>query len=544
MADLAKAYRASESQTGVFVASVFILFIAALSLVVFVSPTVALAAALGAVFVAIALARPLFILYFLAVYLPFEPFLLKFVPDDVYVYARFFSEVLIYLLALSVLARIFTGKIRAKRTPIGIFFALFLLVLLSSALINIVPPTIAVLGTRQIIRFILVFFIVVHIAPKRSYMRSLTIAMFSIVLLQAVIGIAQALFGGAIDALLLPSQARVLGDIQLTSGVVQFWDPGTRVFATMGRYDQLGTFLAFFLIFAAAMVYELRGKSVPRNELWLLFIFGIPALVLTYSRSSWFGFLIAFLFIAIIMKRDKRVLAASLICAAFIGVYLLYSGIVVGKLFESPQQTVAERFLEAFSYERWRGEYYGLGRLYWIVETVGTVVPASPIFGFGPGQYGAGAASALRNSKVYESLGLPFGVYGTEGYIDNNWLSLWGESGTLGLAFYIAMFAVMFRYANRLYETSKDPFTRALALGYMGAMLAVSLNAFLATFLEVRTLAFYFWMYSGFIVVLGEGEKERARSQVPSDKSPAFAEASAWQARSKIHDQSSKIQDT
>lgn len=34
-------------------------------------------------------------------------------------------------------------------------------------------------------------------------------------------------------------------------------------------------------------------------------------------------------------------------------------------------------------------------------------------------------------------------------------------------------------------------------------MLAVALNAFLATFLEVRTLAFYLWLYGGFIVVLG-----------------------------------------
>ncbi len=37
-------------------------------------------------------------------------------------------------------------------------------------------------------------------------------------------------------------------------------------------------------------------------------------------------------------------------------------------------------------------------------------MPASPIFGHGPGTYGGGAAAVLGNSKVYDELGLPFGV--------------------------------------------------------------------------------------------------------------------------------------
>ena len=49
--------------------------------------------------------------------------------------------------------------------------------------------------------------------------------------------------------------------------------------------------------------------------------------------------------------------------------------------------------------------------------------------------------------------------------------------------------------------------TRALALGVAAAMIAIALNAFLATFLEVRTLASYLWVMGGVVVSLGKREK-------------------------------------
>ncbi len=77
----------------------------------------------------------------------------------------------------------------------------------------------------------------------------------------------------------------------------------------------------------------------------------------------------------------------------------------------------------------------------------------------------------------------------------------------LGIGFFLWLYLSAFFYAVRVGRESKDPFTRSLAYGFAGAMIAVSLNAFLATFFEVRSLAVYLWMYAGFVVVLGEKEK-------------------------------------
>ncbi len=207
------------------------------------------------------------------------------------------------------------------------------------------------------------------------------------------------------------------------------------------------------------------------------------------------------------MKRDRRVITAAVVIPLLLLAYIGVTGLVVRELVDVSDQSITERFFEAFSYERWVGEYHGLGRLYWIVQTVTEVVPASPIFGHGPGMYGGGGVAALGNTSVYDELGLPFGVYGTEGYIDNNWLSLWGETGTLGLGMYLWLYVVLFMTCLHVYHSSKDAETRTMALGMSAAMLAIALNAFLATFLEVRTLAPYLWIGTAVVVTLGKREK-------------------------------------
>lgn len=455
-----------------------------------------------------AVRRPLAAIAALAVYLPFEPFLLKFVPDEAYVFVRYVPEVLIYILLALVVSRVVFGRREYKASALDLPFVLLLVVLLASTLINAVPPSVAALGARQILRFVLLFFIVNQLAPDKAYVKRLTVWLFGVALFQAALGVIQRLTGGVLDGFLLPSDVRTFGDITLTSGTSEFWDPGSRVFATLGRYDRLGNLLAFFLGLAVAFLYDPAYRT-SRKELWWLLGLGVPALVFTFSRASWFAFLGAFLFVAVWLYRDKRVLAAAVAGAALLFGYVGLSGLNVRLITEAPGQTFVERFYETFSYARWRGEYYGLGRVFWAVQTPTVVVPASPFFGHGPGQYGGGAAAALGNTTAYDKLGLPFGVYGTDGYIDNNWFSLWGETGTIGLLAFLWMYVLLVRSGIRLFREGKDPFSRALGGGYAAAMLGAALIGFLSTAFEIRTFGFYLWTYGAFVAgVLSAQTKE------------------------------------
>ncbi len=503
MPNLRSIYHLAEERTRFAIFGLAVLLLVGIAGVVFLSPslTLALVAALGVVFVSFV--RPTWTLFFLMVYLPFEPFLLKWVPDDVYVYARYSSELLVYLLVAVVAWKIFSGVLPFKRTPIDLPFAAFCIILLASTLMNFSEPLAAILGGRQILRFVLLYFVTVQLSPTMTFMRTAVKALVAVVAVQIVLGAMQAVLGGPMDAFLLPTERRTVGEIQLTAGTVQFWDPGQRVFGTLGRYDQLGTFMAFVLLLMAAWLYEHR--DTPKlTSWWAVFIPALPILALTYSRSAWFGFLLGFLFIAVWAKRDRRIVVGTAVVTGLLALYLIVSGLAVNRLVDVADQSFAERFFEAFSAERWSGEYYGLGRVYWIVHTVISVVPAAPLFGHGPASYGAGAVAALKHTRVYDELGLPFGVYGTEGYIDNNWFSLWGETGTLGLAAYVWMYATLFLLAVHVWRKGKTEDVRALGLGVAAAMLAVAVNALLATYLEARTLAPYLWIFAGLVTVLAD----------------------------------------
>jgi len=372
-------------------------------------------------------------------------------------------------------------------------------------ILNQVPLTVGLLGTRQMVRYVVLFFSILLLAPRRASARRIITLLFVVVFLESLLGIAQAVFPTQLDALLIPSERKFFESIQLTTGTSETWEPGTRVFGTLGRYDQLGTFLTFFLMLAAGLLWE-RAVPVRKMVSAAFFTAGGMALLLTQSRASWFGFAIALFVSGFLLKRDRRVLAAAAISVVLLFGAWIYTGVQLRYLTESPDAPIVSRFFEAFSPARWRGEYDGLGRLYWAIITPTVVVPASPIFGFGPGSFGGGAAAALHMTDVYDALKIPFGVWGTEGYIDNNWFAIWGEVGTVGLAAYAFMIISLLRLAIRVFRTSKDRELRGVALGYAGAVAAVIFQAFLGTYLEMRTLALYVWMVGAFLTVYANSQ--------------------------------------
>jgi hypothetical protein len=452
--------------------------------------------------------RPAWIFSLWLVYLPLEPFILKWVPDELYVYARYGSEVLLYAILLSaVIHRLWRpSPLSFKEFPFGPTFLGLVALVGVSALVNLVEPTEALLGARMIFRFLLCYFVVILLKPSALW-QSITVKLLAgVVILQVFLGLSQAVIGAPLDQFLLPSERKTFGAYQLTGGTTQFWDPGERVFGTLGRYDQLGVFLALASLLLVGALYS--GHWPPKNKVWgyasLLLL--LLTLTLTYSRSAWFGFLIGFLFVALVIKRDKLVLLGATLFSVAILAYAGFNGLIANRLTETASQTVVERFFESMSAERFRGEYYGLGRVYWMYHSLVTVFPAAPLFGFGPGNYGGGAVAATGQADVYDALGLPFGVYGTEGYIDNNWLSLLGELGLVGLGAYLWWYVGLGRLMVRTARDSSDSQTRALATGTAGIFVAVAVNASLATMLEVRTLAPYLWVLAALVVLRAQEE--------------------------------------
>ena len=473
---------------------------------VWFSPMVVWLIIFGLVLIVTAIKKPLWVITGLAWYLPFEPFLLKWVGDALYVYVRYTPEIAIYLLAGVLIARTIFLREKLIKTPVDGPFLCLVIATALSVLVNWLPAFTAILGIRQIFRFILLFFIALNFTKSAKFIKILVGGLVVILFVQLALGTGQKLIGERLDLLLLPTERHTLGEVVLTAGQDQFWNYGERVFGTMGRYDQLGIFITFVILLLLASRYE--GVQLPWSSRFtnILIIISLPVLAWTYSRSAWFGLILGVLVMAIYFKKDQVIKWCAIALPILIIGYATFTGLVVNRLVDSYSVSLSDRFFEAFSLERWYGEYYGLGRVYWAVQTVTTVIPTAPIFGVGPGRYGGGAVSSLYDSTVYDKLGLPFGVYGTTGIIDNNWFSLWGEIGTLGLILYFWLYFTVMYLLVIIYRNSKNAESRAWALGMVCAFMAMLLHASLGTYLEVRTIAPYLWIISGGVIAIGYKE--------------------------------------
>src|SRR3989338_680300 len=177
-------------------------------------------------------------LFFLILFLPLEPLLLKYISPELVVFFRLIPETIIFsLFAKGLLA----GDKKVRKDPIIYSLIILSAVIISSALINQVEPINAVFGIRQLLRFILLYEALVLFSLDRERIKNVIWLVALIAAFEALLGLAQAVWGTGLDAILSTGNEVYLGNFRISQEIVQVREEGRRVFATMGRYDQLGT---------------------------------------------------------------------------------------------------------------------------------------------------------------------------------------------------------------------------------------------------------------------------------------------------------------
>ena len=333
----------------------------------------------------------------------------------------------------------------------------------------------------------------------------------AMILLQALVGLVQYLAGGHLDGYLFSSQTVTIGNRAVLGGLEQFWTPGQRIFATMGHYQLLASFLAIGLIMIFPWFYILEDKK-KRIILGVVFILMLSALILAYSRAGWLAFILGILVIVKMFIKDKRTIVAFglgiVLVASYLSVFSLVQG-SFGQIVDKPSQGIAERALEAVSFRSWRESYEGYGRIFFIINTPRVVVANHPFFGVGLGNYGGGVAAALLNTDAYDRLHLPFGIQNYFGQIDNNWLSIWGELGTFGVLAWLSLYLSILLSAKYLEKKTKDPFALVWAQGTFGIIIGLMALGFFGPYFEFRTLMFYVWSIVGVLFLFLKQEKNK-----------------------------------
>ena len=445
------------------------------------------------------------ILLYLLLWFPLENLVLRYTPIRYYSYVKYLPEILLYCtFFISWIRYVYREKKILPANPLNKWLLIFVGVCVVSFFLNEYRATVWVLGMRQILRFVTVFYVVMFENYDRLIKQKLIWLAGAMVLLQGALGIAQYAAGGWLDKYLFFS-----GEITVTEGarlpaIEQFWASGTRVFATMGRYDRLGSFLALGIAVLFPWLYVVKEKM--KMWYWVALAICLVSLVLTYSRASWLSALGALVVIGIVVMRDHKVKKVfkigGILLAIYLGIFVLVQGNIMD-ITDRPSQPISERIFEAVSWRSWMQSYEGYGRIFFIINTPLVVVARYPVFGVGPGNYGGGVAAALGNSDVYDRLKLPFGIQNVYGQIDNNWFSIWGETGTLGLVCWLIIYGLIIKEALFISGKSHDYFVRVLARGLIGATVGIVAVGFFGPYFEFRTLMFYYWMLVGIVLSSG-----------------------------------------
>jgi ABC-type multidrug transport system fused ATPase/permease subunit len=462
-----------------------------------IGPVVALLAAVACAVALLVVRYPFLTLMLIAVYTPFEEFLLKWLPPRLASPAHYIPEAMIMFILACLLGRNLLRGVW-RRTPIDLPCLAFLLVTAASAVKNTVPSVVWLLGIREFGRYILLYYALVNCNPDRDTIRRYVRVLVAVAVIETFIGLVQAIIGTPAFTFLAPRDILIGGKV-VRQGITQALGGHVRVFGTTFRYNALGFFITIFTlvtfgVFQTQKQHKIK-TAVQYGALWLLF--GV-VLVLTVSRTSWLGLYVGIITILAIRRR----LSAVLLIIVPVLITIVLASIVeirdiryAMEVEPSPVRRYVATFTSA--YHRVLREH---GRLFSILEIGPTVLRKEPLLGFGPGTIGSlvtgGGTHAVGFLPQYsreEDLGID--NPSVQFLHDTGWIAILAQIGLVGLTVLWWIFLRLARAAWRCYRRVDDTFGRGLALGLLGCLAAVVVGNFFIFLLALRSVSLYIWLF-------------------------------------------------
>ncbi len=483
----------------------------AIGLAAVVEPSVALLLVMGLLAIPWAIRNVHMVVLLLAVYTPFEEVILKWMPGSLASALRFAPEVLIILLLFCVLLRNVGQGTLWRKTPIDLPVLLFFSFSALSALANGVPPIVGVLGIREFARYITLYYLVVNTRLTDRMIKLLVVGLLLSAAAEASIGLLQVVLGNRFSVFLVPEDVVVAG-VMVRPGFTQILSGRTRIFGSLGRYNAFGFFLAILGLLALGLYLKLRPTLSAPQRWGLVALAGLagPAMVLSFSRTSWFAFYAGVLVLLLLVKR-KRTLLLALI-TPLLATVLLLSWVTLEdwRVQEAEQASVLDRYMATFS-PGYVNVLLRSGRLFSLLRVSPIVLRDYPWLGLGPGTIGSIATGGGTLSPGFypeyshedwlyvADVGSPTSL----GYLhDVGWVSILAQVGVLGLAAYAWIILELLRTSLHCYRNGMEPFVRGLALGYIGLLVATVLGNFAIFYLSLRAVSMYFWLVAGLITTL------------------------------------------
>jgi hypothetical protein len=440
----------------------------------------------------------------LAIYLPFETVILKFLPlpDSIVSFFHFGIEVTIYVLFFILLMNNMSkGKVINKTIadrPILLFiaFAFF------TMFVNKAPIMESLVDLRALIKYAFLYFIIANIDFNQDSAKRLLNAFVIVAFLQSIIVVFQHFFG--ISDIWYPraSDLEIAGKSTNAKLLVEGFKGGREQGAGIGTFGDTVP-LANFIVISIGLITPMLLGYVKLNAYkmsflittWLLVLF---AMFCSYSRGSILvGFLsipLAFLLSRKLHKLFPLLLGVSLILTMFIA----YTSIAPkpAQTYYNPKLVYTDpltNFLNGFS-SSYAENSLENSRGYVISEILPGFINVLPLIGYGPAM--ETSLTIMTNKVIGEG---NFHAENVMVIADVYWVAMLACYGVLGTLLFFLLLGVLFYASYIVFKNTNYPEFKIIGLAFMIIILiSIPYTFIIRTFL-FRPFAFYFWMLAGLI---------------------------------------------
>ncbi len=206
--------------------------------------------------------------------------------------------------------------------------------------------------------------------------------------------------------------------------------------------------LSAYLILKQPFIDSFRATGLL---LPLTFVF-----LMTLSRGGYIGLLAMFLVYLLLFA--KQVFRPRVILSGLTVIFLV--GAAVSAILDEVDPDAKERFINHSRINEIVAGGQSLFQRLDNAELAYNIFLSKPLFGVGPGNFGQAATNSLSEPRE-----------GGWPVVNNQYLEMLAETGLFGfLAFSLVLLTVLWR-SFRAFLLAKDPFLKATALGFLGALI-------------------------------------------------------------------------
>jgi len=439
--------------------------------------------------------NPYILIIALIIFLPSEDFLLKWLPvsETIYSLSRFFSEIFIYSLFLIIILNKIRKGTFLKKTPIDFPLILFLIIGIFSIFYNHAPILGGLLGIRTLLRYIVVYYILVNININKKFLIKTIYIIIFMSGFESIVSIYQHFFG--ISNFWLPRETNleIAGYKKeftvLTSGIEQ-----GAVIGTLGHSVNLALFLLIQYIFLLVIIFTNFSNLKLKFVFYILFIINFLALLFTYSRGAIIASFIAFFLVLVINKRKILLFTfLSLITYltflfSIINIHVGTSYTKVKKEYVNPIDNIrmifSSEYLEATE-----------GSRQWVLQEIGGfLLKNTVLIGLSPDEFTAREKIAKLSKGTLERI-----LY-YKAFEDVYWVAILAYFGIVGLLLYLLILYKLYTSAKFVIKYTKNYIYIIFSQTLIVLLIVTIPLTFIVRTFEFRAFGFYFWLIAGIVM--------------------------------------------